>query len=148
MFTLWYGGGIKTEPISFRPSRSLDDRLDRMRERTGIPKSRLVEELADEAERTRRYPGLAFRGEAGRRRAWVIGTHFDVWEVILAWLDLGQNEQATLDQLLIQPRHLRLALAYHREFPEEIDTALRLQRRSLDELELEYPFIEVPAATR
>lgn len=114
-----------------------------MRERTGIPKSRLVEELTDEAERSRRYPGLAFRGDQGRRRAWVVGTHFDVWEIILAWQDLHQDEKATLDQLQIQPRHLQLALAYQREFPEEIDAALRLQRRSLDELSREYPFIDV-----
>ncbi|MBO0685057.1 MAG: hypothetical protein J2P45_18045, partial [Candidatus Dormibacteraeota bacterium] len=127
---------------------SLDDRLDRMRDRTGIPKSRLVEELADEAERSRRYPGLAFRGDQGRRRAWVVGTHFDVWEIILAWQDLDQDERATLEQIQIQPRHLRLALAYHREFPDEIETALRLQRRSLYELAREYPFIDVARPAR
>ena len=137
---------MKTVPISFRPSKGLDDRLDRMRDRTGIPKGRLVEELADEAERSRRYPGLAFRGEQGRRRPWVIGTHFDVWEIILAWQDLDQDEQAILDQLQIQPHHLRLALAFYREFADEIDLALRLQRRSVDELVGEYPFIDVTRA--
>ena len=139
---------MKTEPISFRPSKSLDDRLDRMRDRTGVPKSRLIEELADEAERSRRYPGLSFRGDGARRRPWVIGTHFDVWEVILAWQDLGHNERATLDQLQIQARHLRLALAYYGEFAGEIDAALRLQRRPLDDLTREYPFIDVPRTTR
>lgn len=138
---------MKTVPISFRPSKSLDDRLDRMRDRTGLPKGRLVEELADEAERSRRYPGLAFRGDQGRRRPWVIGTHFDVWEIILAWQDLSQDEPAVLDQLQIQPHHLRLALGFHREFPDEIEVALRLQRRSLDELASEYPFIGVVRAT-
>ena len=118
-----------------------------MRDRTGIAKSRLVEELADEAERCRRYPGLGFRDVQGRRRAWLIGTHFDVWEVVLAWQDLGQNEQSTLEQLRLQPRQLKLALAYYREFPDEIDVALRLQRRSLDELTGEYPFIEVARAS-
>ena len=60
---------MKTEPISFRPSRSLDSRLEALRERTGMAKSRLVELLTDEAERARRYPGLAFRGPDDRRRA-------------------------------------------------------------------------------
>lgn len=134
---------MKTDPISFRPSKSLDERLDRMRERTGIPKGRLVEELADEAERSRRYPGLAFRSEPGRRRAWVIGSPFDVWEVIEAWQDLGEDEQETLERLQLNPRQLKLALAYYREFPDEVDAALQLQRRPLEQLAKEYPFIEV-----
>lgn len=138
---------MKTEPISFRPSKSLDDRLDRMRVRTGLPKGRLVEDLADEAERTRRYPGLAFRGQQGSRRPWVIGTHFDVWELILAWQELEQREEPILEQLRISSRQLKLALAYYREFPEEVDRALQLQRRSLNELIDEYPFFETPLAT-
>ena len=82
MSTPCYCRLVKTEPISFRPSRSLDARLEAMKERTGMPKSRLVEILADEAERSRRYPGIAFRGSDNRRRAWVIGSPFDVWEIV------------------------------------------------------------------
>jgi hypothetical protein len=134
---------VKTEPISFRPSRSLDSRLDAMRRRTGIPKGRLVELLADEAERMRRYPGIAFRGPDHRRRGWVIGSPFDVWEVIQAWQDLGEDAERVQDQLQLTARQINLARAYHREFPDEIDDALALARRSSTELESAYPFIEV-----
>lgn len=108
-----------------------------------IPKSRLVELLADEAERSRHYPGIAFRGPDQHRRAWVIGTPFDVWEIIEAWQDLARDATRVQDQLGISPRQLQLALAYHREFPDEIDAALGLQRRSIAELEAAYPFVEV-----
>ena len=118
-------------------------RLEAMRKRTGIPKSRLVEILADEAERSRRYPGVAFRGSDDRRRAWVIGSPFDVWEVVQAWQDLGQDEVKARKQLQLSPRQLRIALAYYREFVDEIDNALTLARRSLTELESAYPFAEV-----
>ena len=134
---------MKTEPISFRPSQSLDSRLDAMRERTGIPKSRLVEILADEAERSRRYPGLAFRGGDNRRRAWVMGSPFDVWEIVQAWQDLQQDDGKAQEQLALSSRQLKLALAYYREFSEEIDSALALARRSLADLETAYPFAEV-----
>ena len=134
---------MKTEPISFRPSRGLDARLDALRKRTGIAKSRLVEELADEAERTRRYPGVAFRGSDHRRRAWLIGTHLDLWEVIQTWQDLGENNETVQEQLSLSARQLKLALAYYREFPDEIDSALSLQRRNLPELDSTYPFLEV-----
>ena len=114
-----------------------------MRRRTGIPKSRLVELLADEAERTRRYPGIGFRGPEHRRRAWVFGSPFDVWEVIQAWQDLQQDAARVQEQLDLTARQLNLALAYHAEFPDEIDDALVLARRTTAELESTYPFIEV-----
>ena len=134
---------MKTRPISFRPSAGLDARLDSMRRRTGIPKSRLVELLADEAERTRRYPGIGFRGSEHRRRAWVFGSPFDVWEVIQAWQDMQQDAGRVQDQLDLTARQLNLSVAYYAEFPDEIDDALALARRSTAELESAYPFIDV-----
>ena|SRR5215471_12444571 len=134
---------VKTRPISFRPSASLDSRLDSMRRRTGIPKSRLVELLADEAERTRRYPGIGFRGPEHRRRPWVFGSPFDVWEVVQAWQDLEQDAGKVQNQLDVTDHQLRIALAYYAEFPDEIDDALVLARRTSTELESAYPFIEV-----
>ena len=114
-----------------------------MRLRTGIPKSRLVELLADEAERTRRYPGIGFRGPEHRRRAWVFGSPFDVWEVVQAWQDLQQDAARVQEQLDLTARQFKLALAYSAEFPDEIDDALVLARRTTAELEAAYPFIEV-----
>lgn len=134
---------MKTQPISFRPSASLDSRLEAMRERTGLAKSRLVELLADEAERARRYPGLAFRGPDVKRRAWIIGSPFDVWEVVEAWQDLAEDAPATQEHLGLSSGQLRLALAYYREFTDEIDHALAMNRRSPQALEMAYPFIEV-----
>jgi hypothetical protein len=134
---------MKTGPISFRPSRDLDARLDAMTDRTGIPKSRLVENLADEAERARRYPGIAFRGPDHRRRAWVIGSRFDVWEVVQGWQDLDEDADRGRERMTLSSRQLRLALAYYREFRSEIDSALALARRSIADLESAYPFAEV-----
>jgi uncharacterized protein (DUF433 family) len=114
-----------------------------MRERTGISKSRLVEVLTDEAERCRRYPGIAFRGSDHHRRPWLIGTPFDVWEVVQAWQDLGDDADRTRERCGLSARQLRLALAYYREFAGEVDDALRQARRPLAELEAAYPFVEV-----
>ena len=108
-----------------------------------MAKSRLVELLADEAERARRYPGVAFRGPDQRRAAWIIGTPFDIWEVVQAWQDLHEDAAAVRDQLGLTPRQLHLALAYSREFSDEIDAALSLARRDVRDLEQAYPFIEV-----
>jgi hypothetical protein len=133
---------LKTEPISFRPSQGLERRLEALRQRSGWPKSALVESLTDEGERARRYPGLAFRGPDQRRRAWVIGSPYDVWEVIRAWQDLGQDSKRLAEELELNPRQVVLALGYYREFPEDIDEAIALARRPLSVVETSYPFIE------
>ena len=43
----------------------------------------------------------------------------------------------------LSERQIRLALAYHERFPEEIEEAIALQRRPLAQLRAEYPFIKV-----
>src|SRR5215210_1645360 len=42
----------------------------------------LIEEMLEESIRARRLPGIAFRGGPTGRRAWVLGTPFDVWEMM------------------------------------------------------------------
>jgi hypothetical protein len=131
----------KAQPFSFRPSTSLDARLNSLAARTGLTKTMILESLADEAERTRRYPGIAFRGPDLRRRAWLLGTSLDVWEVIRALRDFDDDAERMASETDIPLRQIHLARAYYREFGEEIDRALALAGRSLDELAHEYPFI-------
>lgn len=124
----------KMQPMSFRPSRRFDLRLSALARRTGRSKAFLLESLADEAERCRRYPGLAFRGPDNRRRAWVVSTGMDIWEVIWAIRE-GDHTAPAIAAPVAQ-----LAKAYHREFPEEVDAFLDEMRRSPDDLAADYPF--------
>ena len=89
--------------------------------------------LAEKTLREQMFPGIAFRGEDLDRRAWVIGTAFDVWQVIDAHRDLGSIEAMVAEGSLSE-RQIRLALAYYERFPEEIDEAIALQRRPLAQL--------------
>jgi uncharacterized protein (DUF433 family) len=131
----------KAQPFSFRPSNSLDARLNSLAARTGLTKTTILENLADEAERTRRYPGIAFRGPDLRRRAWLLGTSLDVWEVVRALRDFGNDAEAMASGTEVPLRQIELARAYYREFGDEIDRDLALAERSLEELAREYPFI-------
>jgi len=40
-------------------------------------------------------------------------------------------------------RFVEIALEYYREFPEEIDEAIALDRRPIEQLRREYPFLKV-----
>jgi hypothetical protein len=80
----------------------------------------IVEELADEALRTRRFPGIGFRDEPPHRRAWVVGTGLDVWELCDLVDRYSDIETLVGDFPLVEARHCDLARAYQRTYPDEI----------------------------
>ena len=109
-------------------------------------KSAIVEALAEEAMKTRRFPGIAFRGDDAGRRPHVIGTGLDVWELIELLQNYGSAEAVVTDFPLVDHRHMRLAQRYYAEYAEEIEEAIADNRRPLDELLELYPFIQSPLA--
>lgn len=132
----------KSHPFSMRLSARLDARISAIARRTHRSKAAVAQSLMDEAERCRRYPGIAFRGGDNSRRAWVVSTPLDVWQIIRALQDFDNDIDAMARETDLHLEQIRLATAYYAEFPEEIDEAIALDRRTLDELMREYPFIQ------
>jgi uncharacterized protein (DUF433 family) len=137
----------KTDPFTVRLQPRIEARIAEIARETKRSKGAVLEELADEAERTRRFAGVAFRGPHWSRRAWVLGTSLDVWEIVQAWQDFGENRDEFLAKSVLTERQLAIALAYYREFQEEVDQAVADNRRSMGELLSRYPFVEVPPGT-
>jgi uncharacterized protein (DUF433 family) len=131
----------KAAPFSIR-LRPEDDRFvkDEAR-RLQRPRGALVEAYASEAIRTRRYPGIAFRGDDYRRRAWVVGTGLDVWEIIALLGDYG-SERALVEEHGLTPGQIRIVRAYYDEFADEIDELIARGRSSEKEVLRRYPFIQ------
>jgi uncharacterized protein (DUF433 family) len=132
----------KSAPFSMRLSKRVETLVDQEARRTGRSKGAIVEALADEALRMRLFPGIAFRGGDWERRAWVIGTALDVWQIVDAHRDIGSIESMAAGGSASE-RQIRLALAYYARFGEEIDTAIAENRRPIEQLEEEFPFIAV-----
>lgn len=138
----------KSKPFSVRISAGTEELIAAEARRTHRSKGAVIEGLANEALRARMFPGIAFRGDDWDRRPWVIGTSMDVWQIVDAHRDLGSVEKMVAEGSLGE-RQIRLALAYHERFPEEIDEAIAQNRRSLAELAAAYPFAAVhPPAER
>jgi uncharacterized protein (DUF433 family) len=123
----------------------LSDVTDRLvseeAKRTLRTKGAVVEALAEEALRTRRFPGLAFRGSDWNRRPWVIGTALDVWEIVAASRSHDTPEEMAAATELTEAQ-MRLVLAYYAEFPDEIDATIAENERPLAALQRQYPTID------
>ena len=134
----------KAAPFSMRLSDVTDQLVSEEARRTRRTKGAVVEGLAEEALRTRRFPGIAFRGSDWNRRPWVIGTAFDVWEIVAAARAYGTAREMAAATDLTEPQ-IRVALAYYAEFAEEIDAAIAENERPLAEFHRQYPTIETIA---
>lgn len=132
----------KSAPFSMRLSKRMETLVEREAQRTGRSKGAIVEALADEALRMRLFPGIAFRGVDWERRAWVIGTALDVWQIVDGHRNIGSIERMT-EGGSANERQIGLALDYYELFPEEIDAAIAENRRPIERLEQEFPFITV-----
>ena len=121
----------KSKPFTIRLTEEVRGWLERENRRTRLPKSVLLEVLAGESIRTRRFPGLGFRGPEHSRRAWVIGTGLDVWEIVELYR--GKGRERLLSEHNVSERQLNLALSYHEVYPREIDEALEENARAPQE---------------
>ena len=131
----------RSQPFSIRLGESADLLVSDEARRSGRSRNAVVEELAEEAAKTRLFPGLGFRGTP--RRAWVIGTGLDVWELLELLRSHGGDETALrANHSLVGDRHLRLARAYATRFPDEIERFTEIARRPVDETLALYPFLQ------
>lgn len=132
----------KGQPFSVRLQQETERLVEAEARQTRRTKSAVVEAFTEETARTRRFPGLAFRGEDARRRAWVIGSGLDAWEIIHMLEDFGSLE-ALLADTPLNAGQVRLALAYREAYPDEIDDAIAHNRRPLADVGALFPFVAV-----
>ena len=121
-----------------RLSAETDAWIDHESRRTRRSKGAVVEALTEEAVRMRRFPGIAFRGREYDRRAWVIGTASDVWEIVSGYRDFGSLERL-LAESHITERQVQLALRYASIYPDEIERAIEANQLTPDQACLLYP---------
>jgi len=143
----WFAGKAvaihKGQPFTVRLTPSTEDWIDREARRGKRTKSAVLEELLDEAIHARRFPGIAFRGPAHSRRAWLVGTALDVWEIIEAYQAVGEARLVAEGDLSAAQVHL--AVSYYRTYPDEIDEAVSENGRAEGEWHALYPSV-VPAS--
>lgn len=140
----------KGQPFSVRFSWRTNLFVEEEARRLRRSKSSIVEELTEEAARVRRFPEIAFHGgDATGRRAHVVGTGLDVWEVCVLLDDFGSADAVIAEYPKVTPQHCRVAEAYRRAYPDEIGALVDGSRRTREEMEALYPWVDwtgAPAA--
>jgi uncharacterized protein (DUF433 family) len=131
----------KGRPLSIRLGRDFEELLELEAGRAGISKTRMLERLAEEALRMRRFPGVVFRGPEHRRRASIAGTGMDVWEIVM--LHEAEGRETLLEAHPVTGRQLDTALAYYREHPEEVDRFLEENGRQPEYWQRLYPGLNI-----
>jgi uncharacterized protein (DUF433 family) len=107
----------------------LEREIRRQAEERGKSWSAMTNELLTEAIRMRRVPGVVFADGPSGRRAVVVGTGIDVWEVVAAWMAGDRDpEKLREDFSWLIETQLRAALAYYELYPSEIDARLERER--------------------
>jgi uncharacterized protein (DUF433 family) len=106
------------------------------------PAAQVINDLLDEALRSRRFPGVIFVDGPAGRRAHLAGTGLDVWEVVELVRAYGSTEAVMGAFPRLSPVHIRTAVAFAEEYPEEIEGFLNLNAREPQDLRHEFPHME------
>jgi len=113
---------------SFRLRPDTSARLESRAAETGDTYTALAERFIDEGLRRVDHSGIDFVDGPAGRRARVVGTGLGVWEVIEVLRANDGSAESAADYLAIPAPGVRSAMAYYRDFPDEIDTWIQRNR--------------------
>lgn len=122
-----------SQPLSLRLGEGTLNRLASRARRAHLPPRTLAQRYIDEGLRQDEHPAIHFvDGPAGRRAA-VVGTGLDVWELVAVTRD-NDGDVAAAAAYLELPLHLvQAAVAYYAAYREEIDEWIAANERERDE---------------
>jgi uncharacterized protein (DUF433 family) len=111
-----------SQPLSLRLSAGA---IERLRARAGsqeLPPRTLAQRYVEEGLRMDEHPLVRFVDGPAGRRARLVGTGSDVWEVIAAVKDNDGDVGASADYLALPLGLVQAAVTYYGAFPDEVDS--------------------------
>lgn len=109
--------------VSLRVAEAAAVELDRAADRRGVSRNELAERYLIEGVAQDEFPQIAFRDGALGRRAILLGTRLDVWQVIETVRNHGNSVELAAGYLDLPAERVRVAVRYaaaHRDEVEEI----------------------------
>ncbi len=112
-----------------------EERLKRHAAGINTPPRTLAQRYLEEGLRMDEHPMIFFADGPAGRRARLLGTGADIWEVIAAVKDNGVDEEAAARYLDMPVSLVRGAVTYYAAFPEEIDSRIERNRIESEQAE-------------
>ena len=128
--------GVFTMRAQRRTLRALEEEARRY----GVPPRTLAERMIEEGVKVRRHPGVVFieRG-SGHRDAVLAGRpRLSVWMIAQVVRDSGGHAEAAKYLSLSEP-WVDQAMAYAKEYPAEIEQAIRENEEAFERVKRLYP---------
>lgn len=113
----------KRRHMSLRVAEAAAVELERAAKRRGVSRSELAERYLIEGVAQDEFPQIAFRDGALGRRAILLGTRLDVWQVLETVRGHGNSVEQAAEYLDLPAERVRAAVRYaaaHRDEVEEI----------------------------
>ncbi len=112
-----------------------EKRLKRRAATVNMPPRTLAQRYLEEGLRMDEHPTIFFADGPAGRRARLLGTGADIWEVIATVKDNGVDEEAAARYLDMPVSLVRGAVTYYAAFPEEIDSRIERNRIESEQAE-------------
>ena len=122
-----------TQPLSIRLTEPTIRRLGARAHRAHMPPRTLAQRYVEEGLRMDEHPLVRFAEGPAGRRARLVGTGKDVWEVIATVRDNRGDTAETAHYLEVPLGLVQAAVAYYGAYPEEIDEWISLNEQETAE---------------
>jgi uncharacterized protein (DUF433 family) len=128
---MWHMGTHgRRQHLSFRLLTPTLERLEARAHQIRETRTGLAERYLEEGLRMDEHPGIGFADGPAGRRAVLVGTGLDVWEVV-ATVKQSRGSVAAAAKYLARPlAQVRAAVRYYAAFPTEVDELLARQEAS------------------
>ena len=123
--TSWYAQSV-SDHYTLRLPPGTRARLTQYARRTGLPERALAQRYLEEGLRHDAHPLIQFLDGPSGRRASMVGSGLDVWEVIATVRDNDGSAGEAAAYLEVPLGLVQAAVAYYGEYRDEIDQEIEL----------------------
>jgi uncharacterized protein (DUF433 family) len=127
-----------SQPLSVRLNDATLTRLGNRAKRAHLPPRTLAQRYVEEGLRMDEHPLIRFSDGPAGRRARLVGTGKDIWEIIATVRDNDGNPAETARYLEIPLGLIQAAISYYGTYTAEIDQLIDLNEQETDEAQAAY----------
>jgi uncharacterized protein (DUF433 family) len=115
-----------SDHFTLRLRPGVSERLAVQAQRAGLAPRTLAQRYVDESLRREDHPLVRFADGPSGRRAALVGSGLDVWEVIATVRENGNEPEETAAYLKVAPGLVQAAVSYYGDYRDEIDAEIAL----------------------